>query len=105
MNSLPFMSSPLSSVTRREMLRRGALVLAGVAIAPRWLRAQAISPVMATLSRYMAAAKDRALPPEIAEKAKHHVLDTFAAMISGSELPPGRAAVAFARAHAGPSVA
>jgi 2-methylcitrate dehydratase PrpD len=56
---------------------------------------------MSALSVYMAAAKDRALPPEIAEKAKHHILDTFAAMISGTELPPGRAALALARAQAG----
>ena len=35
----------------------------------------------------MAAAKDRGLPPEVVEKAKHHILDTFAAMISGSALP------------------
>jgi 2-methylcitrate dehydratase PrpD len=60
---------------------------------------------MATLSAYMAAAKDRALPPAVAEKAKHHILDTFAAMISGSELPPGRAALALARAQAGRPVA
>ena len=60
---------------------------------------------MAALSRYMAAARDRALPPDVAEKAKHHVLDTFAAMISGSELPPGRAAIAFARTYAGQLVA
>ena len=60
---------------------------------------------MATLSNYMAAAKDRALPPDVAEKAKHHILDTFAAMISGSELPPGRAALALARAQAGRPVA
>ena len=34
------------------------------------------------------------------EKAKHHILDTFAAMISGSSLPPARAALAFARGYA-----
>lgn len=56
---------------------------------------------MATLSGYMAAAKDRGLPPEVVEKAKHHILDTFAAMVSGSELPPGRAALTVARAQAG----
>jgi 2-methylcitrate dehydratase PrpD len=56
---------------------------------------------MTALSSYMAAAKDRGLPPEVVEKAKHHILDTFAAMISGSELPPGRAALALARAQAG----
>jgi 2-methylcitrate dehydratase PrpD len=56
---------------------------------------------MTTLSGYMAAAKDRPLPPDVTEKAKHHILDTFAAMLSGSELPPGRAALALARAQAG----
>ena len=53
-----------------------------------------MGPLMSTLSSYMAAAKDRPLPPEVAEKAKHHILDTFAAMVSGSELPPGRVALA-----------
>jgi 2-methylcitrate dehydratase PrpD len=60
---------------------------------------------MAALSDYMAATKDRALPPDVAEKAKHHILDTVAAMVSGSELPPGRAALALARAQAGRQVA
>ena len=60
---------------------------------------------MAELSRYMAAAKDRGLPAEVVEKAKHHILDTFAAMISGSELPPGRAALALALAQAGRTAA
>jgi 2-methylcitrate dehydratase PrpD len=60
---------------------------------------------MSALSDYMAAAKDRALPPDVAEKAKHHILDTVAAMVSGSELPPGRAALALARAQAGRQVA
>ena len=60
---------------------------------------------MTALSGYMAAAKDRALPPDVVEKAKHHILDTFAAMLSGSELPPGRAALELARAQAGRPVA
>ena len=60
---------------------------------------------MAALSSYMAAARDRALPPDVVEKAKHHILDTCAAMVSGSELPPGRAALALARAQAGRAVA
>jgi len=91
-------------MSRRALLHRGALVL-GAAALPIRLRAQEISPVMATLSSYMAAAKDRGLPTEVVEKAKHHILDTFAAMVSGSELPPGRAALALARAQAGRPVA
>src|SRR6185503_18839080 len=43
--------------------------------------------------------------PDVLEKAKHHILDTFAAMVSGSELPPGKAALALARAEAGRPVA
>ena len=30
----------------------------------------------------------RALPDEVVEKTKHHILDTLAAMVSGSDLPP-----------------
>jgi 2-methylcitrate dehydratase PrpD len=87
--------------SRRTLLTRGALALCSAALPSRTLRAQSVGPVMSALSAYMAAAKDRALPPEVAEKARHHILDTFAAMLSGSELPPGRAALALARAQAG----
>jgi 2-methylcitrate dehydratase PrpD len=58
-----------------------------------------ISPVMAALSTYMARARERPLPDAVIEKAKHHVLDTLAAMISGAELKPGRAAVSFAKGY------
>src|SRR5687768_6664510 len=88
-------------ISRRDLLQRGALVFCSAALPSARLRAQVISPVMTALSNYMAAAKDRGLPPEVVEKAKHHILDTFAAMISGSELPPGRAALALAHAQAG----
>jgi 2-methylcitrate dehydratase PrpD len=87
--------------TRRDFLGSSVLLVAGAALASRRARAQTISPAMDALSRYMAAALARPLPLEAAAKAKQHVLDTFAAMISGSELAPGRAALAFARAQAG----
>ena len=93
--------SPDFRTSRRTLLVRSALLLGSVALPSMRLSAQTISPVMATLSDYMAAAKDRPLPPDVIEKAKHHVLDTFAAMLSGSELPPGRAALALARVQAG----
>ena len=51
---------------------------------------------METLSRYMAGARERPLPDEVVEHAKHHVLDTLAAMVSGTELLPGHAALRFA---------
>jgi 2-methylcitrate dehydratase PrpD len=64
-----------------------------------------ISPLMEELSNYMSQAVTRLLPEEVVEKAKHHVLDTFAAMISGSALAPGLAALQFAQAYGGKEVA
>ena len=58
--------------------------------------ADPISPLMTTLSTYMSDARQRALPATVVEAAKDHILDTFAAMLSGSDLPPGRAAFSFA---------
>ncbi len=67
--------------------------------------AQNVSPLMQQLSAYMGAASTRALPDEVIEQAKQHILDTFAAMISGSTLPPGRGALEFARAYGGKEIA
>ena len=55
----------------------------------------AISPLTERLSGYIAAAARTALPPAVVEKTKHHLLDTLAAMISGSRLEPGRIAVSY----------
>jgi 2-methylcitrate dehydratase PrpD len=60
---------------------------------------------MSTLSTYMSAAGTRALPAEVTEHAKYHLLDTLAAMISGSELLPGQAARRYIRAHGGKGAA
>jgi 2-methylcitrate dehydratase PrpD len=55
----------------------------------------AISPLTRQLSDYIADAADRDLPPEVVEKTKHHVLDTLAAILSGSRLRPGELAAAY----------
>jgi 2-methylcitrate dehydratase PrpD len=54
---------------------------------------------MARLSAYMAEAGARPLPEEALEKTQQHILDTFAAMVSGADLAPGKFAISFARAH------
>jgi 2-methylcitrate dehydratase PrpD len=87
-------------LSRRDLLYRSAMLCA-VGLSPIRLRAQSVSPLMTTLSDYMAAAKDRALPPDVVDKAKQHILDTVAAIVSGSTLPPGQAALALARTQAG----
>lgn len=90
-----------SGLDRRSLLASAASAMAIGALPRTVFAAPApVSPLMATLSGYMADAGERALPDEIVEKAKHHILDTFAAMISGSNLPPARAALKFARDYA-----
>jgi len=56
---------------------------------------------MLTLSRYIAAAPRKPLPKRVAEATRHHVLDTLAAMVSGSKLLPGTRAIAYARLFSG----
>ena len=53
------------------------------------------------LVSYIAAAPRRRLPARVIERAKHHLLDTLAAMLSGSRLLPGRRAIEFAKAQGG----
>lgn len=93
-------------ITRRRWMQRGGWLLAGAALPLKSLiAAQPTSEVMIKLSAYMSAAGGRVLPEEVVEKAKHHILDTFAAMISGADLPPGRAAMRFVHAYAGDKTA
>jgi 2-methylcitrate dehydratase PrpD len=54
---------------------------------------------MEALARYVA--QRRALPGPVVEKTKHHVLDTIAAMVSGSKLLPGRKAISYVRTLGG----
>jgi 2-methylcitrate dehydratase PrpD len=99
------MEASSGRLTRRALLQRASCILAmGVLRRGGWMVAQSVSPVMATLSNYMAQARTRALPGEVAEKTKQHVLDTLAAMISGADLPPGLAAIRFAKAYRGDQV-
>ena len=60
-----------------------------------------ISPVMKTLATYIAQAGRKPLPKPVLERTKHHTLDTIAAMVSGSRLPPGRAAISYIKTLGG----
>jgi 2-methylcitrate dehydratase PrpD len=96
------MNSKAGNMSRRAMMGTAGMALS-LAATPRALAAAgpAISPLMQTLSTYMAGAGAKPLPPEIAEKTKQHILDTLAAMISGSQLAPGKFDLKFARAYSG----
>jgi 2-methylcitrate dehydratase PrpD len=56
-----------------------------------------ISAPTRALSDYIAQALALPLRDAVAEKASQHVLDTLAAMVSGSRLAPGRTAIAYVR--------
>jgi 2-methylcitrate dehydratase PrpD len=58
-------------------------------------------PITALLAAHIASAPTRALPPEVLDKAKLHVLDTLAAMASGTQLEAGERVLPFAAAAGG----
>jgi 2-methylcitrate dehydratase PrpD len=60
-----------------------------------------VSPVMRGLSAYIAAALRKPLPSAVVEKTKHHILDTIAAMVSGSRLTPGKKATSYVKTLGG----
>jgi 2-methylcitrate dehydratase PrpD len=60
-----------------------------------------VSPLMTQVSAYIAGALKRPLPQAVLEKTRHHVLDTLAAMVSGSRLLPGRKAIAYVKTLGG----
>jgi 2-methylcitrate dehydratase PrpD len=49
----------------------------------------------------MVEARDRNLPPAVVGDAKHRILDTLSAMVSGAKLKPGEMAIQFARSQGG----
>jgi 2-methylcitrate dehydratase PrpD len=53
------------------------------------------------LADYMLGARRAPLPPEVVQKGKTHTLDSFAAIVSGSTLKPGKLGLAHARAQGG----
>ena len=64
------------------------------------VKEEPLSPVTVTLANYISGALDRELPAPVVAKTKMHVLDTIAAMISGSRLKAGVAAAPCANAGA-----
>ena len=53
------------------------------------------------LARYMAEARHRSLPPEIAQAGKHRILDSLGAVVSGSRLKAGELALRYVRLQGG----
>lgn len=60
-----------------------------------------VSEVTRKLSAYIAGALRQKLPAEVTERAKLHLLDTLAAMVSGSRLLPGKRAFQYIKTLGG----
>ena len=92
-------------LTRRILLKAGAGTAVAAALPHMAQAAGEDGSVMDSLSAYMSTAGSRDLPRAVAEQTKNHILDTLAAMISGSSLPAGRHALQFARVMGSDSTA
>ena len=57
--------------------------------------------VTGRLARHMVQARECRLPPHVSCEARHRILDTLAAMVSGSQLKPGEMAIRYARSQGG----
>jgi 2-methylcitrate dehydratase PrpD len=100
-----------SSVSRRRvMLGAGGILAAafpatGAALpmspVPQESRRAPSADVTGRLVRYMIEARDRTLPPQVAREGKHRILDSLAAIVSGSHLKPGEMAIKFVRSQGG----
>ncbi len=95
-------------ITRRRTLQGAGGLLAAAAL-PGTSIAQETTPAAAPrrddltgrLARYMVAARDRSLPPDAVLAAKHRLLDTLSAIVSGARLKPGEVAIEYVRQQAG----
>ncbi len=57
--------------------------------------------LMGAVSAFIANGAKAELPREVVETAKLHILDTLAAMVSGSQLIPGKRAMRYVRSQGG----
>jgi len=60
-----------------------------------------MAKIVDSLVEYMLAARRAKLPEEVIQKGKSHLLDSLAAIVSGSTLKPGKLALQHARQQAG----
>jgi len=106
----PAAASAESTITRRATLQgaSGLIVAASLPVAkPAKAQSTAagirprLPDLTGRLARYMAGARELELPADAELAAKHRILDTFSAMISGAKLPPGQAAIEYVRQQGG----
>lgn len=96
-------------LSRRQTLQTASGLLAAVTLPmSSKTQAQTVSEraprradLTGRLARYMVEARDRGLPPSVVLAAKHRILDTLGAIVSGARLKPGELAIEYVRALGG----
>ena len=97
----PPLNTP-SPMDRRSVLKFGAAASAlpfFSAAAQSAVGTTGLGETMRVLSEHMAQAAASPLPAEVVEHAQQHILDTFAAIVSGGKLEPGKAAYRYLQQH------
>jgi len=97
-----------STPTRRHVLKGAGGLIAAAAFPAGSAQALGQAPaarrlpnVTGRLARYMVESRDRTLPAEVVLQAKHRILDTLAAIVSGAHMTPGEAAIRYVRTQGG----
>jgi 2-methylcitrate dehydratase PrpD len=102
-----------SVVTRRRMLQTAGGLIAAAALPARIAAnpaslstqvgqsRQASADITGQVARYMVTARDQVLPPNVMREAKHRILDTLGAIVSGARLKPGEMAIRYVRGQGG----
>ena len=95
-------------LSRRSVLRGAGGSLAIAALPGRVTNTRAQTPqperrsdLTGRLARYMVEARDRPLRPSTELAARHRILDTFAAIVSGARLGPGEVTIEYVRGQGG----
>ena len=87
-----------SEVSRRRALEGAGAAVIAIAL-PRSAHSQ--PDLTGRLARYMAAAPSRELPSRVVLAAKHRILDTLTAIVSGARLKPGEVTIDYVRSLGG----
>ena len=93
----------MTDYRRRRMLQGAGGFVAATALPFRQSPSSsgAAANVTGRLARYMVEARSRSLPPQAAREAKHRILDTLGAIVSGARLKPGEMAIRYIREQGG----
>lgn len=99
-----------TDLTKRRLLQGAGGLIAAAAFPAGLATARPLSQgapapraanITSRLARYMVEARDRPLPPDVVREAKHRILDTLAAIVSGARMLPGEMAIRYVQAQGG----